>query len=277
MTQENEVPDFIEEETQLPPSFPPSNRPERAVVEDTELDINHLDKEIQAPKKNLKSRLLYGVIEFSAIIAVAILISALIKTFLWQPFEIPSESMSQTLQPGDRILVNKTADTVAELKRGDVVVFVDPGNWLAGVPTVERGTVGQFLHDIGEAIGIVPANSGQHLVKRIIGLPGDNVVCCSVNRKLEINGVEITEEYLPAWADPSLEEFTVTVPEGHLWVMGDNRSNSKDSRFHQQMYNFGFVPISNVEGRAFLRIYPFARFGYLKNYGYVFKDVPNPK
>ncbi len=262
--------------SEIPPSFPPVAPPKRNMPENLDLeitDINHLADAVVVPAKSFPRRIFSWLLEVGMVIGIAVLISALVKTFLWQPFEIPSESMANTLIPKDRILVNKLADSEEDLIRGDVVVFVDPGGWLSGVDFPEYSGIRKTLQNIGSSVGILPANSGKHLVKRIIGMPGDKVVCCNVNQRLEINGVEIVEDYLHPGVRASEEEFSVVVPPGHVWLMGDNRPNSKDARYHQTVSNFGFVPIENIEGRAFLRLYPFSRFEFLKDYGYVFSKV----
>lgn len=283
---------------EMPPSFPPAQKGSGAeelaefkasgdasgsiaasvVVSESKKagsDINHLDREKEEPQRSLISRVFSGFLEITVIGAVALVIAIVIKTFLVQPFEIPSESMADTFIPRDRILVNKMADTEAELHRGDIVVFVDPGGWLSTAETTEPTGILGALNKVGSTIGLLPENAGNHLVKRIIGMPGDEVTCCTDTGKLTINGVEVTEPYLKDSGSASLEPFSVTVPQGHLWVLGDNRNNSRDSRYHQQFTGFGFVPIENVEGRAWLRMYPFSRFTTLKSQSEVFANVPS--
>lgn len=228
------------------------------------------------PPESTLSRVVSGILELLAVVAVALICAIFLKTYLIQPFEIPSESMANTLIPGDRIMVNKLADSEKDLQRGDVVVFVDPGGWLDKMPEKEGSRFRHSLEKIGQTIGLLPQNSGHHLVKRIIGMPGDTVECCSADGKLTVNGTPVAESYLPEGMVPSEEEFSVQVPAGHLWVMGDNRSNSKDSRFHQKHSGFGFVPIDNLEGRAWLRIYPFGRWGRIPDVSGVFSAVPAP-
>lgn len=251
---------------QMPPSFPPENV--YTGTSDVQRDT------AQQPEKT-GPKLGSLALEFVTIIAVALLISVIIKTFFAQAFAIPSESMEDTLIPGDRILVNKLADDEDDLNRGDVVVFVDPGDWLDGVPDPDRPGWQQFLIDVGEAVGLVPQNVGDHLVKRIIGMPGDHVVCCNDDGLITVNGEPIRETYLKPGVTASDSPFDVTVPEGHVWLLGDNRSRSKDARFHQYATGFGFVPMSNIEGRAWLTIYPLDRFGTIPSATHVFENVPD--
>lgn len=245
----------------MPPSYPPEHRAEPSRSEKGEVGA----------KKRLGSTLL----EFATIIAVALLISVIIKTFFAQAFAIPSESMENTLIPGDRILVNKLADSEEDLHRGDVVVFVDPGNWLSDSAKPHYSGVQKVLISVGELVGVVPQNVGDHLVKRIIGLPGDHVECCH-DGLITVNGEPITETYIKPGSSPSDTEFDVVVPDGHVWLMGDNRDRSKDSRYHQQATGFGFVPISNIEGRAWLTMYPLDRMGKIPSAREVFAGVDSP-
>ncbi|XCB29773.1 signal peptidase I [Arcanobacterium hippocoleae] len=287
--------EFADAPDQMPPSFPPaaaassrkhklpdSHHDDSAAADfDTDIqnrnaaedNLNKLQENADYPQKSRLKAFLSNVFEFAAVVAVALLAAVLLKTYIIQPFEIPSSSMANTLVPGDRIVVNKLADTEEELNRGDIVVFVDPGNWLSDVKQPQLNGLQQILVRAGEAVGLLPQNAGTHLVKRLIGKPGDHIVCCTVAGNLTINGTEVEEPYLISGAIASEQKFDVTVPAGHLWMMGDNRPGSKDSRYHQASTGFGFVPIKNVEGRAWLRIYPFNRFGLLKSQSDVFSKV----
>ncbi|MBM9433000.1 signal peptidase I [Flaviflexus equikiangi] len=216
------------------------------------------------------------VLELVTVIAFALVVSVLIKTFLFQAFYIPSSSMTNTLEIGDRIIVNKLADSVDDINRGDIVVFVDPGGWLDDQPDPDRSALVDGLYTIGETIGLLPRDSGQHLVKRVIGVGGDEVECCSEGGEILVNGVPIDEPYIREGTIPSGMDFHVIVPSGHLWVMGDNRSNSEDSRAHMGAPGGGFVPVDNVEGRVSLIMYPLSRFGGLGDFSAVFEDVPSP-
>lgn len=201
-------------------------------------------------------------------VLVALAIAILVKTFLVQPFFIPSESMESTLLVGDRVLVSKLEPGPSTLERGDVVVFVDPGGWL---PESQEQTspVVQAL----TFVGLLPANSGEHLIKRVIGLPGDTVECCDDEGRLLVNGQPVVEPYLFEGDVPSTIEFAVEVPEGRLWVQGDHRSVSEDSRYQLGSPGGGMVPRDNVVGRAVLVMWPFDRFGTLPTPEDVFDEV----
>ena len=194
----------------------------------------------------------------------ALALSFLIKTFLFQSFWIPSGSMEPTLIVGDRILVTKWRPDPLPLRRGDIVVFKDPGNWLDHVPDDATG-VRRIGKDILTFTGLLPDDAGEHLVKRIIGLPGDHVECDDPEGKVSVNGEELTEDYIAPGARPCGKEFSVDVPEGYLWVMGDNRDDSYDSRGHMGDPGGGTVPRANVVGQAFALVWPFDRFTGLGN------------
>lgn len=197
------------------------------------------------------------------ILLLAFLISFLLKTFLVRSFFIPSSSMEDTLQVDDRILVNQLVPGVMDVKRGDIVVFQDPGGWLNAPPS-EPPTGFEWIL---QSVGLAADTSHEYVVKRVIGVGGDHVACCDANGKITVNGVPIDEPYLklPEGAPASELEFDVTVPEGSVWVMGDNRNASKDSRYNQDQPGGGFVPEEEIVGRAFLLNWPLSRFGVLHN------------
>jgi len=215
------------------------------------------------------------------IVLIAVLVSFLVKTFLVRSFYIPSGSMQDTLQIDDRILVDEITPRFGGYEHGDIVVFRDPGGWLPVHTDPPRPLVVEALDWTLSLIGVSAPDSDDHLVKRIIGMPGDQVVCCNAIGQITVNGVPIDEEsYLklptadsPASADP----FDVEVPENKLWVLGDNRYSSKDSRYNTDQPGEGFVPIDNVVGRAFLTTWPFSRFGMLDFHHDVFAGVPAPE
>ena len=203
--------------------------------------------------------------ELPGIVITALVISVLIKTFLVQAFYIPSGSMENTLLVNDRVLVNKLADKPDEIHRGDVVVFRDPGGWLNGPEVQERGGVLGAVRDALVFVGLAPAAGEEDLIKRVIGVGGDEVACCDSEGRVTVNGVPLDEEeYLFPGDEPSFDTFKVTVPEGQLWVMGDHRSVSEDSRAHQQQPGEGFVPVDDVIGRAFTVVWPLDRASLLR-------------
>ncbi len=212
------------------------------------------------------------------IFIAALLVSFLVKTFLVRSFYIPSGSMENTLQINDRVIVNELVPDVVSLKRGDVVVFKDPGGWLTGsdVPKVAPTTpAGKAVDWALTQIGLGTGDSDDHLIKRVIGLPGDRVSCCNDLGQMSVNGVPIKEPYLklPAGAPASATNFDVTVPKGTIWVMGDNRNDSKDSRYNGDTPSRGFVPLSDVTGRAFVISWPTSRWTWLDDYPDVFAGV----
>ncbi|MEO0023764.1 MAG: hypothetical protein RL196_205 [Actinomycetota bacterium] len=219
-------------------------------------------------------------IDLIVIVAAALILSLLVKTFLIRSFFVPSGSMLSTLQLQDRIIVNELVPSLVPIEHGDVLVFKDPGGWLGDQvtpPAKNQNVFEQGTEWFLSAFGLAAPDSSQHLVKRTIGLPGDRVACCDVNKKLTINGVAIDEVYLDKGIDPSAVEFDVTVPANKLWMMGDNRSSSADSRFHNDLPSKGFVDKSFVVGRAFIVSWPINHWRWLDNFSSVFKDVPQPK
>ncbi len=214
------------------------------------------------------------------IVLVAIVLSFLIKTYLVRSFYIPSGSMEQTLMIQDRILVDELTPRFGGYDRGDVVVFRDPGGWLTPQVKPERSVMVEAVDWVLSLVGVSASDSKDHLIKRIIGTPGDHVVCCNALGQITVNGTPIDESpYLNLAADqsaPRVKEYDVTVPEGALWVLGDNRDHSQDSRFHIDGPGGGFVPIDNVVGRAFLITWPLERLGTIDGHHEVFDGVPAP-
>jgi signal peptidase I len=203
--------------------------------------------------------------EFPILVIVALAVSLLIKTLLVQFFFIPSGSMENTLQIQDRVAVNKLPFISKNINRGDVVVFRDPANWL---PEPFSGGENRVTAKIKEGlvlVGVLPNPAKQYLVKRVIGVAGDRVICCSKSGKLTINGKEATEPYIFAGNKVSEMDFNITVPEDKIWVMGDHRSASADSRYHQDDVNNGFVPVSRITGRAYAIIWPIKNIGIISS------------
>ncbi len=213
--------------------------------------------------------------EILVIIAVALILSFLIKTFLFRAFFIPSGSMEDTLRIDDRIFVNLLAKETGEIERGDVVVFEDNLDWLPPVAEQPDGGANWFNEAL-TFVGLLPDNSRQHLVKRVIGVAGDQVVCCNAEGQTTINGEPIEEPYLYPGAAPSDSPFDVVIPEGKIWVMGDHRNASSDSREHHRTSGAGFVDLDAVEGEAVVIAWPLSHFDILGSYPEVFEDVPEP-
>jgi signal peptidase I len=174
--------------------------------------------------------------------------------------------MQNTLQINDRVAVNKIPFIAKSIKRGDVVVFRDPANWLP-IPLEEPtgNSVIAKAKDVLVFAGVLPNPAKQFLVKRVIGVAGDKIICCDKDGALTINGEKTTEPYIFAGNKPSELDFNVTVPEGKIWVMGDHRGASADSRYHQDDVNNGMVPVSKITGRVFGIIWPFENFGFVSS------------
>jgi signal peptidase I len=201
--------------------------------------------------------------ELPILVVVALFVSLLIKTFLVQFFYIPSGSMENTLQVRDRVAVNKVPFLSRNISRGDVVVFRDPAGWL---PEISDSSTNKYIAKLKTglvAVGVLPNPAKQYLVKRVIGVGGDHVVCCDKAGLLTVNGKSITEPYIFAGNVPSDMKFDVTVPKDKIWVMGDHRGASADSRYHREDINKGFVPLSRVTGRVFAVIWPYKNITYV--------------
>ncbi|MGC0337552.1 signal peptidase I [Streptomyces sp. SLBN-8D4] len=190
-------------------------------------------------QRKVKRRRRRGAVkEIPLLVGVAVLIALVLKTFLVQAFVIPSGSMEQTIRIGDRVLVDKfTPWFGSEPKRGDVVVFKDPGGWLQDEQTTKKKDDPVVVKQVKEGltfIGLLPSDNEKDLIKRVVGVGGDRVKCCDTEGRVTVNGVPLSEtDYLYPGNAPSTQQFDITVPKGRLWVMGDHRANSADSRFHQ--------------------------------------------
>ena len=181
-------------------------------------------------------------------LALALAMMILFQTFAFQAFMVPSTSMEPTLQVGERILVNK----FAPVERGDIVVFTDPSNWLT-------------------------PEEGNFLVKRVVGVGGDRIYCCNVSGNLEINGQNVEESsYVLDGGRTDQINFDITVPKGKLFVMGDNRDNSPDSRYHLIAPDDPFVPTNNVIGKAVMVLWPLADLRRITDQAAVLNKVSPP-
>lgn len=203
--------------------------------------------------------------EAPLIVLVALLVALVMKTFLIQVFVIPSGSMEQTIQIGDRVLVDKLTPWFgSEPQRGDIVVFKDPSGWLERdrKPSGDGPVLGG-AKQVLTFVGLLPSDNEQDLIKRVIGVGGDTVECCDAQGRLSVNGRPVEESYLAPGNPPSRQTFKVQVPQGRLWVMGDHRDVSADSRFHMGNPGQGTVPLSDVVGRAFVIAWPLDRFHQL--------------
>ncbi|MDG9719334.1 signal peptidase I [Streptomyces sp. DH24] len=208
-----------------------------------------------------------AVKEVPLLVGVAVLIALVLKTFLVQAFVIPSGSMEQTIQIGDRVLVDKLTPWFGSRPaRGDVVVFRDPGGWLQDETGTQKKDDPVVVKQIKEGltfIGLLPSDNEKDLIKRVVGVGGDRVKCCDTQGRVTVNGVPLEEDYLFPGNAPSSTPFDVTVPEGRLWVMGDHRSNSADSRYHQRKGNSGTVSEDEVVGRAVVIAWPLGHWSTL--------------
>jgi signal peptidase I len=191
------------------------------------------------------------------ILVSAVVLTILLKTFVAQVFSIPSGSMENTLLPGDRIVVSKVVYDFRPVARGDIVVFSGAGSWDPPVPAPGNPLV-RAWDWATSLVGI--AGPGTDYVKRVIGLPGDHVACCNAAGQVTVNGVPLTESsYVYPGDPPSSVRFSITVPAGRLWVMGDNRGDSDDSRYRADSPGGGSIPEGAVVGRAFLVVWPLSR------------------
>ncbi|MCW2809274.1 MAG: signal peptidase [Marmoricola sp.] len=207
------------------------------------------------------------------LLALALILAIVIKSFFVQAFYIPSPSMEPQFVKNDRILVEKVSYWGgASPSRGDIVVFEDPGGWLdPGETSTPHSPVTRLM----EQIGLYP--TGGHLVKRVIGIGGDRVVCCDAKGRITVNGVALNEQsYLPNGMAPSQIKFDRKVPKDHLWVMGDNRAFSYDSRGHMGGPGGGYVDDNLVVGKVFALIWPWNRAQFIHRPS-TFDHIPDAK
>jgi signal peptidase I len=242
----------------------------------TENSLPTRSDRLESDSKRKKRSVAVFIRDLLIIFVVALLISFLIKTFLIRSFYIPSGSMEDTLHINDRIIVNQLEPSVMPIEHGDVVVFRDPGGWLLPQPPIDQNPIVAGLDWLLSIVGLSAPDSNDHLIKRVIGLPGDHVACCNALGQMSVNGVPLDEPYVslpPGASKVSKDDFDVVVPKESLWVMGDNRYNSKDSRYNGTTPGKGYVPIDNVVGRALVISWPVARWSWLDDYPEVFRGV----
>lgn len=210
-------------------------------------------------------------LSWPVLLGVALALTLLVRALLVQSFYVPSGSMRPALEPGDRILVDKLAGA-GGLHRGDVVVFDGTGTFAAAsAPSRSAGLVGSALAAAASLLSV--KLDEQDFVKRIVGMPGDTVACCDAQGRISVNGRPVVEDYLPPGTKPSELTFAVMVPAGHVWLMGDNRARSADSRAHLGDPGGGMVALHDVVGRAFAAYWPLDRLGGLGG-GAALRSVP---
>ena len=206
------------------------------------------DKEEKGPRGSL-----LFLREIAIVLVCALVLSVIVRTFFLQAFFVPSQSMENTLMPDDRIVASKITTTIGGVNRGEVVVFKDPGGWL---PATRDSKSTGGIQTALEFVGLAPSSSGDDLVKRVIGVGGDHVKCCNAKNQIVLNGVGLDESsYIKPGSQNEQVPFDIVVPDGRIFVMGDNRNESADSRFHLNT-NSGTVPVENVVGRVFVIVWP---------------------
>jgi len=242
-----------------------SATPRRAVQPESQLQSARTESTDSAPEHLTFGQHVAAFFkELTVVVVGAVIVASILRGFVGQMFLIPSVSMENTLQVDDRVVVAK----LSTVRRGQVIVFKDPGGWFTGATSGERGPIGRAL----EFVGVLPDIGTEHLIKRVIGLPGDRVVCCDEAERVTVNGQPLNEtSYLVIGPDgaptqPSAIEFDVTVPNGRLFVLGDNRDHSRDSRCHLNDVQAGLTTGENalvsedlVVGRAIAVVWPLDR------------------
>jgi signal peptidase I len=206
--------------------------------------------------------------ELVIVLTIALVISSLVRAFLFQAFYVPSASMEDTLQLQDRIIASKIGKLYSPIERGDIVVFRDPGGWLPDLAGSANPLVRGLIF-----VGLLPSDDGKDLVKRVVAVGGDNVVCCDPLGKIIVNGVALNEDYLKVDTSTDQVEFSIDVPKDRYFVLGDNRPNSRDSRYHLETA-YGTIPESHIVGKVSLRIWPYDRIARLRP-PEIFTNIPN--
>lgn len=250
----------------------PKPRAEDGTVPVGEDNSEHDDVGGESAEKKRRHPAVSFLIEVLIIVGLALVISFVVKTFLMRAFYIPSESMHPTLEVDDRIVVNLLAPGLMDIERGDVVVFEDTRNWWGPAQAPETNVVQDAL----VFIGVMPDTSSHYVVKRVVGLGGDTVECCDESGRVLVNGEPIDEPYVAEGNVPSATEFSVTVPADHVWLLGDNRGASADSRAHTDEPDAGAVPMEDVIGRNAAVIWPLGRITGGGSERDPFESVPEP-
>jgi signal peptidase I len=198
-------------------------------------------------------------VEAVVLLVIAAVIAVGVHSFLFQAFFIPSGSMEKTLNVGDRVIVNRLSYKVGHVQRGQIVVFSGVDSWTPeGSVTAPHNPILRELSKVGSYLGFAPSGE-QDFIKRVIGIPGDHVVCCNSQGQITVNGTALRESYLYPGSDNRTLPFDIVVPPGRLWVEGDHRNDSADSRSHTGLPGGGTIPINKVIGRAFVIVWPFSR------------------
>lgn len=246
------------------PDAQPETQPDASSADDPAPAESEAPGESGAPEQASKRKRSFWR-DLAVIVVAALALTIVLKAFVVQVFSIPSGSMENTLLPGDRILVSKIVYDFRSIQRGDVVVFSGAGSW----DPATQPPSNPLLRLWDGAAGLVGiAAPGTDYVKRVIGVPGDHVVCCDTQGRITVNGVPLSESsYVYPGDIPSQKTFSIVVPPGRLWVMGDNRADSDDSRYRTSFPGGGTIPESAVVGRAFVIIWPLSRIS----------DVPIPE
>jgi signal peptidase I len=197
------------------------------------------------------------------LVAVSLALTLAVRTLLLQAFFIPSGSMEPTLQINDRVLVAKTAYRFGNVRRGDIIVFDGRDSFVRAQPAAPASLLARSTRAVGSALGV--SSSERDFTKRVVGLPGDRVTCCDGTGRVKVNGRSVSEPYVMPGDVPSAVAFKVLVPPGRLWVMGDHRSDSSDSRAHLGDPGGGTVPLDRVIGKVVLRFWPLGRAGTVES------------
>lgn len=207
--------------------------------------------ELSSPSNVNRKKILKFFTDIIVIIITGLILAALIKTFVVRSFYIPSESMEPTLMVNDRVLVEEISPKFNNIKKGDIIVFKDNQGWISKQDNKET----TFTDNLANLFTLTEEVGDEYLVKRVIGVGGDTVECCTYEGNLTINGEVQHEMYTKKGHFSGNEYFKVTVPKDSFWVMGDNRANSADSRYHTEQ-NGGFIPLEDVVGRVIVKVYP---------------------